>query len=80
MINAIQRFLGNKCAMTASTGKGITIHSLLNFPVKPSSHKDLVGQSLVNLQERLSGVDYIIIDEYSMIGQKKLGWIYRRCR
>ena len=79
-------FLGNKCAVTASTGKaafnvnGVTIHSLLTLRVKPSSQKDLVGQSLVNLQERLLGIEYIIIDEYSMIGQKTLGWIDRRCR
>ena len=76
LITAIQTFLGNKCAVTASTGKaafnvkGVTIHSLLTLPVKPSSQKDLVGQILVNLQERLSRIDYIIIDEYSMIGQK----------
>ena len=86
LITAIQGFLGNKCAVTASTGKtafnvkGIAIHSPLTLPVKPSSQKDLVGQSLVNLQERLLGIDYIIIDEYSMIGQKTLGWIDRRCR
>ena len=71
--------------MTATTGKavyninGITIHSLLKLPVAASSHKDLSGQSLVILQEKLAQVKYILIDEYSMLGQSTIGWIDRRC-
>ena len=78
--------LQNRCVVTATTGKasfnikGITIHSLLNLPVGLRGNKDLTGQSLCRLQERLDGVDYILIDEYSMLGQTTLGWIDKRCK
>jgi ATP-dependent DNA helicase PIF1 len=58
LINAVQNYLKDKCAVTATTGKaayninGITIHSLLKLPVPASSHKDLSWQSLVILQEK----------------------------
>ena len=86
LINAITANLGKRCVVTATTGKasfnvnGVTIHSFLKLPVTSNSYKDLSGQSLVHLQEKLLGVDYIIIDEYSMLGQSTFGWIDRRCR
>ena len=58
----------------------MTIHSLLKLPVTGLYQKDLSGQSLVNLQENLLGVDYLLIDEYSMLGQSTLGWVDRQCR
>ena len=42
--------------------------------------RDLAGQSLHMLQMNLLSVEYIIIDEYSMLGQIAMGWIDRRCR
>ena len=86
LINAVENCLARKCIVTATTGKasydinGITMHSLLRLPISQISSKDLQGQSLVSLQERLSDVSYLIIDEYSMLGQNKMGWIDRRCR
>ena len=86
LINAIRTLLQGKCAVTATTGKaafninGITIHSLLKLPVGTRGNKDLTGQALVRLQESLSDIDYIIIDEYSMIGQISFGWVDRRCK
>ena len=76
----------SKCAVTETTGKaafninGVTIHSLLKLPVGLRGNKDLAGQSLIRLQESLSGIDYIIIDEYSMLGQTVFGWVDRRCK
>ena len=72
--------------MTATNGKasfninGKTIHSVLNLPVGPRGNNDLKGQSLLRLQDRLNDVKYILIDEYSMLGQTVLGWIDKRCR
>ncbi|XP_020897308.2 uncharacterized protein LOC110236158 [Exaiptasia diaphana] len=86
LINAIQCYLKELCVVTATTGKasfnvnGITIHSLLKLPVASYSHKDLSGHPLLNLQEKLKSVQYILIDEYSMLGQTTFGWIDRRCR
>ncbi|CAB4037821.1 ATP-dependent DNA helicase pif1, partial [Paramuricea clavata] len=71
LINAIRNLLQGKCAFTATTGKaaynikGVTVHSLLTYRVK-------------RLQENLNNVEYIIIDEYSMLGQVTFGWIDKR--
>ena len=62
--------------MTATTGKaafsihGCTIHSLLKLPESAKGNKYLTGQSLIRLQNVLKEVRYVIIDEYSMLGQK----------
>ena len=86
LINAIHTLLRAKCAVTATTGKaafninGVTVHSLLKLPVSSRGNKDLAGQSLIRLQESLSGIDYIIIDEYSMLGQTMFGWVDRDCK
>lgn len=80
LLNAICNLLQHRCAVTATTGKaaynirGVTIHSLLKLPIGSHGRKDLMGQSLRRLQESLNGVDYIIIDEYSMLGQVAFSW------
>ena len=58
----------------------MTIHSLLKLPVGSKGCKDLTGQALCTLQENLNGIDYILIDEYSMLGQATFGWIDKRCK
>ena len=60
--------------------RGVTIHSLLKLPIGSRGRKDLTGQSLCRLQESLNGVEYILIDEYSMLGQVAFGWIDKRCK
>ena len=86
LIHAIRNLLQARCAITATTGKasynisGKTIHSLLKLPVGPRGNKELSGSSLVRLQENLKHIDYILIDEYSMLGQTTFGWVDRRCR
>ena len=86
LINGIRNLLQSKCAVTATTGKaaynirGITVHSLLKLPVGSRGNKDLAGQSLCRLQENLNDIDYIIVDEYSMLGQVTFGWIDKRCK
>ena len=85
-INAVRNLLKNKCAVTATTGKaaynirGVTVHSLLKLPIGSRGNKDLSGQSLCRLQENLNHIEYIIIDEYSMVGQVTFGWIDKRCK
>ena len=58
----------------------ITVHSLLKLPIGSRGNKDLTGQSLSRLQESVSNIGYIIIDEYSMLGQVTFGWIDKRCK
>ena len=86
LINGAYNDLKDKCIVTATKGKasyninGVTIHSLLRLPITPASQKDLSGQALSIIQQRLLHIDYLLIDEYSMLGQKTMGWIDRRCR
>ena len=86
LIHALHSLLQQKCAITATTGKasynikGVTVHSLLKLPVGTRGNKDLAGESLCRLQQSLNGIRYIIIDEYSMLGQTTLGWIDKRCK
>ena len=81
LISDIQSSLKYECIITATTGKasyivsGITIHSFFIVPVTSNSQKDLSGQALVNLQKKLTKVEYIFIHEYSMLGQDR--WIER---
>ena len=86
LFHAIQNFLQHSCAITATTGKasynicGCTIHSLLKLPVGSKGNNKLTGQSLVRLQSFFNDISYILIDEYSMLGQSMLGWIDKRYR
>ena len=74
------------CLITAYFGiaafnvKGKTLHSILQLPIRGKNSHKLKGDALLKLQKRLSGIQYIVIDEYSVVGQKLLGWIDRRCR
>ena len=85
-LNALRNCLQKKCVVTATTGKasfnikGITIHSLLKLPIRTKFAKDLAGESLSRLQASLAEFDYIISDEFSMLGQTTFGWIDKRCR
>lgn len=84
LISAIRSLLQSKCVVTATTGKasfnifGVTIHSLLKLPFGSRRNNDLTGQTLIRLQESLNDIDYIVIDEYSMLGQLMLGCMGRQ--
>ena len=59
---------------------GSTVHSAIKLPVHQSSHRDLQGPALQQLQHQLNNKHHIIINERSMIGQKMLAWIDKRLR
>ena len=86
LINSLRRLLQNRCVVAAPTGKaafnvkGVTLHSLLKLPVGSKRQTDLTGQSLIQIQEQLEVVDYLIIDEYPMLGQRMFGSVDRRLR
>jgi len=86
LIDSLRVELLDKRVITGTTGKasymirGTTIHSLLKLPISPHSQKELSSKPLLDLQDKLSHVNYIFIDEYSMLGQTTLGWIDRQCR
>ena len=86
LINALQQMLEERCVISAPTGKAafnvrsVTLHSLLELPVGQKGQRELSGAPLVQLQEELKDVEYVIIDEYLMLGQMLFGWINRRLR
>ena len=50
------------------------------MPIKGRRNFPLQSSALSKLQNDLNSVKYLIIDEYSVIGQKMLAWINRRCK
>ena len=66
--------------MASSNICGMTIHSLLQLPVRFTNKHSLQGAALQRLQGKLQGKHYIIIDEMSMIGQRMMAWINKRLR
>ena len=58
---------------------GSTLHSLLSLPTK-GDFKDLEGRRLDDMQQSLAQMQYLIIDEMSMVGRKTFGQIDRRLR
>ena len=58
---------------------GVTLHSLLHRPTR-GEFKALEGEQLQQLQQSFSGVDYLIIDEMSMLGRKLFGQVDQRLR
>ena len=54
---------------------GVTLHTLLCLPIRGRNTCDLKGKALAQLQEKLKNVKYVIIDEFSVIGLRMLGWI-----
>ena len=52
---------------------------LLSLPTK-GEFKDLEGEHLSRIQQSLAGMEYLIIDEMSMVGRKLFGQVDRRLR
>ena len=86
LINGLRQLLGEQCIVSSYFGiaayniNGVTLHSLLNMPIRGKNSCDLKGRALTDLQIKFKDVKYLIIDEFSVIGQRMLGWIDRRLR
>ena len=86
LISAIAHALGDSCLLTGTTGMasfnicGKTVHSALHLPIHHSNSQDLQGSALQRLQLQMQNVQYVIIDEMSMIGHRTLALIDRRLR
>ena len=85
LIQCLKVLLGDHLYVIAPTGpaaynvNGCTLHSLLGLPVR-GDFKELQGNRLQTMQESLAGVNYIIIDEMSMMGRNLFGQVDRRLR
>ena len=85
LIGCLAKLLQAAVKIMATTGvaafnvHGYTLHSLLHLPTR-GEFKDLQGESLNDLQKSMNGVEYIIIDEISMVGRKMFGQIDKRLR
>ena len=54
------------------------MHSAAQLPIW--DHRELQGESLQQLQLKLEGRAYLIVDEMSMIGHKMFSWLDNRLR
>ena len=85
LIHCLRLLLNNRVRLAAPTGvaafniEGHTLHSLLSLPIK-GDYKDLEGRRLCQLQHSLADMEYLIIDEMSMVGRKLFGQIDKRLR
>ena len=85
LIQCLKLLLKGYLVVVAPTGvaaynvDGSTIHSPLSIPVK-GDFKPLEGKRLQTIQHDLSSVEYVIIDEMSMVGRKLFGQVDRRLR
>ena len=85
LINCLRILLQNQLRVCAPTGiasykiQGVTLHTLFHLPTK-GDFKDLEGHKLHDAQQSLSEMNYLIIDEMSMVGRTVFGQIDRRLR
>ena len=85
LIHCLKALLQSRLRVAAPTGvaafnvEGVTLHSLLQLPTR-GDFKDLGGDQLRRLQQQLVGVDYLVIDEMSMVGRKLFGQVDQRLR
>ena len=83
LIWCLDNLLGDHLRVTAPTGgaaynvHGHTLHSLLGIPVR-GDFRDLEWQCLHTIQESLAGIDYLILDEMSIVGRHQYGQVERR--
>ena len=85
LIHCLRLLLQDRVFVAAPTGvaafnvDGYTLHSLLSLPTR-ADYKDLEGERLHQLQQSLASMQYLVIDEMSMVGRKILGQVDKRLR
>ena len=84
LIRALKQVLGSRCVVCAPTGVaadnigGRTYHSLIPIPRNDVNRDEVAldkGLRLNQMQTDLHGIDYLIIDEMSMVGRRSLSHI-----
>ena len=81
---AIAHALSDSCLLTGTTGMasfnvcGNTVHSAPHLPIHHSNNQNLQESALQRLQLQMRDIQYIIIDEMSMIHHWTLALIDRR--
>ncbi len=85
LIHCLRLLLQSKVRVVAPTGvaafnvDGHTLHSLLCLPTK-GDFKDLQGEHLNKIQQAMAGMEYLIIDEMSLVGRKMFSQDDRQLR
>lgn len=86
LIGGLRNLLGRSCVVLSYFGiaafnvQGQTLHSFFQLPIHGKNTGILKGNSLAKLQHKITDIKCVIIDEYSVIGQRMMGCIDSRCR
>jgi len=87
VIDCLRDLLGDKCRVGAYTGsaasnvQGTTVHQLLNIRVTKTKTKRIFSESkLMEMQQKWEHIDYLIIDEVSLISQNMMMLIDRNLK
>ena len=59
---------------------GVTLHAFFKLSIGSKRLTELKRIALQKLQSNPENVEYLIMDENSLVGQSLLGWIDSRCR
>lgn len=60
--------------------KWTKLDSLLQLPIQGKRNGPLKSSALAKLQNDLKEIKHVIIDEFSAVGRKMLGWMNRYCK
>ncbi|KAK3932677.1 ATP-dependent DNA helicase [Frankliniella fusca] len=72
--------VGTPTGVSAMLIKGRTLQSIFKIPRKTAEFKDLKSEAARKLQTEMKDVNFLIIDEYSMVGCQLLAMIDQRCK
>ena len=81
LVHALAEHYKDRLKVTATTGvasfniHGQTLCSLLKLPIRKKNKCDLVGEQLIKLQNNMTNVQFIAIDEYTMVVKVYIGLI-----
>ena len=78
LIRCLKLLLAGQLCITAPTD-GYTLHSMLRLPVK-GDFKQLKDNQLQTIQQSMTCIRYLVIDEMSIVRKKMFGQVDRRLR
>ena len=86
LLESISKLIGNKLLILAKSGKaavnvkGVTIQSALGIPIKSAKYLSLSDTNLAEKIKKFEEIEYICIDEISLVDKALFSFIDKRLR